>query len=179
MFSLFAIHYFLFTRIKSPSSLFNKAMKKILKIIVIVVALTFIAIQFIRPDFANPPVVQGQTLEETVQVPENVQAILKRSCNDCHSNTTVYPWYSHIQPSAWFLKDHIAEGRRELNFSEWKTYEAKKQRRKLAEVCEEVQAKAMPLPSYLWIHWDAQLTEAEIKTLCDWTDAEREKIKDE
>lgn len=151
-------------------------MKKILKILAIFLFVGFIGIQFIRPDFTNPQLVAGQTLEENVQVPENVQVILKKACNDCHSNTTVYPWYSYIQPSASFLKNHIDEGRHELNFSDWKIYEAKKQRRKLAEVCEEVQSKAMPLPSYLWIHWDAKLTDAEIKTLCDWTEAERTKI---
>lgn len=153
-------------------------MKKILKIIAIVLFIAFIAIQFIRPDFTNPPIVQGQTLPETIQVPENVQAILKKSCNDCHSNETAYPWYSKIQPSAWFLKHHIDEGRQELNFSIWKTYEAKKQKRKLAEMCEQMEEKEMPLPSYLWIHWDAKLTEAEIKTVCDWTNAERDKMPD-
>ena len=151
-------------------------MKKILKIVVIVLFIAFIAIQFIRPDFTNPPIVSGQTLEENIQVSEKVQAILKKSCNDCHSNTTVYPWYSNIQPAAWFLKSHIDDGRKELNFSDWKTYDAKKQRRKLAEVCEEIQGKSMPLPSYLWIHWDAKLTDEEIKIICDWTEAERAKI---
>jgi hypothetical protein len=151
-------------------------MKKTLKIIAIVLVVAFIAIQFIRPDFTNPPLVAGQTLEENIQVPENVKAILKTSCNDCHSNTTVYPWYSYIQPSAWFLKGHIDDGRKELNFSDWKTYDAKKQRRKLAEVCEEIQSKAMPLPSYLWIHWDAKLSDEQVKTICDWTESERAKI---
>ncbi len=151
-------------------------MKKILKIIAIILFVAFIVIQFIRPDFTNPPMVAGQTLEENVQVPENVQAILKRSCNDCHTNTTIYPWYSYIQPSASFLKGHIDEGRQKLNFSDWKTYDGKKQRRKLAEVCEEIQAKAMPLPSYLWIHWGAKLSPEEIRTICDWTEAERAKI---
>jgi hypothetical protein len=151
-------------------------MKKALKIIAIILVLAFVVLQFIRPDISNPPLVQGQTLEENIQVPENVRALLKRSCYDCHSNVTAYPWYSNIQPSGWFLKGHIEDGRRQLNFSDWKTYDTKKQRRKLAEVCEEMENKAMPLPSYLWIHWDAKLTNEEIKTICDWTEAERAKI---
>lgn len=151
-------------------------MSKTFKIFIIVLVVAFITIQFIRPDFTNPPIVTGQTLEENVQVPENVKAILKTSCHDCHTNTTVYPWYSQIQPSAWFLKGHIDEGRKELNFSDWKTYDAKKQRRKLAEVCEEIQAKMMPLPSYLWIHWGAKLSDEQVKIICDWTEAERGKI---
>lgn len=151
-------------------------MKKALKIIAIVLVIAFIVIQFIRPDFTNPPVNQAETLDATTQVPENVKMILGRSCTDCHSNETKYPWYSKIQPSAWFLKNHIDDGRRELNLSVWKTYEPRRQRRKLSEICEQVQSKEMPLPSYLWIHWDAKMSDEDIKTLCDWTEAESAKI---
>ncbi len=147
-------------------------MKKALKIIAIVIASAFIIIQFFRPDFTNPPVNSAEVL----QTPENVGVILKRSCNDCHSNETVYPWYAKIQPSAWFLKDHIDEGRRELNFSVWATYENRKKKRKFEEICEQVKYKSMPLPSYLWIHWSAVMSEADINTLCDWTTAESAKI---
>jgi hypothetical protein len=153
-------------------------MKKALKIIAIVLVVAFVVIQFIRPDFTNPPVNQAETLDASVQLPENVKMILGRSCADCHSNETKYPWYSKIQPSAWFLKDHIDEGRRELNLSIWKTYEPRRQRKKLAEICEQVQQREMPLPSYLWIHWDAKMSDADIKTLCDWTEAEAAKISE-
>jgi hypothetical protein len=151
-------------------------LKRILQIIVMLLFTCFVAIQFIRPDFTNPPVTRAETLESTTQVPENVQKILTRACNDCHTNETVYPWYSKIQPSAWFLKDHIDDGRRHLNFSIWNTYETAKKRKKLGEVCQQVQSKEMPLPSYLWIHWNAKLTDEDIKILCDWTDAERAKL---
>ncbi len=78
-------------------------MKKFLKVAAIILAVAFVAIQFIRPDFTNPPINQAETLEASMQVPENVQAILTTSCKDCHSHETRYPWYSNIQPSAWFL----------------------------------------------------------------------------
>jgi len=151
-------------------------MKKILKIAAIVFVVAFAVIQFIRPDFTNPPVNQAETLEAATQIPENVKAILNRSCADCHTNETKYPWYSQIQPSGWFLADHIDQGRRELNLSVWNTYEARRQKRKLSEICEEVKAKVMPLPSYLWVHWDAKMSDADIKTLCDWTEIESAKI---
>lgn len=151
-------------------------LKRILQIIVIVLFVGFVAIQFIRPDFANPPINQAETLEASTQVPENVQKILTTSCNDCHSNATVYPWYSYIQPAGSFQKGHIDHGRSHLNFSVWNTYEKGKKRRKLAEVCEESQSKAMPLPSYLWIHWSAKLSDEDIKILCDWTESERAKL---
>ena len=151
-------------------------MKKALKIIAIVLVVAFIVIQFIRPDFTNPPVNQAETLYSTMEVPENVKTILNRSCSDCHSNETKFPWYSKIQPSAWFLADHIKDGRRELNLSVWNTYEPRRKRKKLAEICEQVQEKEMPLPSYLWIHRDAKMSEADIKTLCDWSETESAKI---
>ncbi|HEY8560695.1 MAG TPA: heme-binding domain-containing protein [Pyrinomonadaceae bacterium] len=151
-------------------------MKKALKIVAVLFVLGFVVIQFFRPDFANPPVNQTDTLEANATVPENVKAILTRSCMDCHSHETKYPWYSRVQPGAWFMKDHIDEGRRELNLSIWKTYEPRRQRRKLAEICEQAQDRLMPLPSYLWIHRDAKMTDEEIKTLCDWAEAESAKV---
>ena len=152
-------------------------MKKALKIIAVILFIGFVAVQFFRPDFTNPPVTEAETLESAAPVPENVQTILKRSCYDCHSNTTAYPWYSKIQPSASFLKYHIDDGRRHLNFSVWNTYDTKKKRHKLEEVCEQLEGKFMPLPSYLWIHWDASLTDEERKIVCDWATAERARLE--
>lgn len=152
-------------------------MKKALKVIVVVLFVAFVAIQFYRPDMTNPAVVAGQNLEATTQVPENVEQILMRSCNDCHTNTTVYPWYSKISPTSWFLANHIKDGRQHLNFSEWTAYETSRRRRKLDQVCEQAQTREMPLPSYLWIHWGSKLSDDEIKTLCDWTKAENVRLE--
>ncbi len=71
-------------------------MKKILKFIAVVLFVAFVAIQFYRPDRANPPIIQAETLEASAAIPEEVAPILTRSCNDCHSNKTVYPWYSNV-----------------------------------------------------------------------------------
>ena len=151
-------------------------MKRALQIFVLVLFLAFAAIQFVRPNFTNPPIVAGQTLTAIAQVPEDVEKILTRSCADCHSNATVYPWYSRIQPSAWFLSGHIGEGRQQLNFSEWGSYENRRKKRKLGEICEQVETGEMPLPSYLWIHRDAQMSAEEIRKICDWTQSEAAKI---
>ncbi len=150
---------------------------KYLKIAVVVLFVAFIAIQFYRPDFTNPPVVESENLFAGNQVPENVKAILVRSCGDCHTNETVYPWYSKISPSSWFLANHIEDGRKQLNFSIWNTDETRRKDKKLDEICEQIETKEMPLPSYLWIHWDAKLSDEEVKTLCDWSKQEREKLK--
>jgi hypothetical protein len=147
-------------------------MKKALKIIIIVLALLFVLAQFIRPDLSHPQIVPGQELEATTAVPQEVSAILARSCNDCHTHKTAFPLYSQVTPVSWWLKDHVEHGREHLNFSVWNTYNSDRKVRKLEEVCEQVESREMPLPSYTWAHWDAPLSSEEIKTICDWTRAE-------
>jgi hypothetical protein len=152
-------------------------MKKILKIVAIIFFIGFIVLQFFQIDKTNPPINNAETLEATTNVPENLQAIFKRSCDDCHSNKTVYPFYSYIVPMSWNIEEHIKEGRKELNFSVWNTYDAQKKGKKLEEICEEVELDLMPHNQYLWIHWDAKLNTDDKKTICDWTKVESEKLK--
>ena len=109
-------------------------------------------------------------------VPENVHAVLKRSCLDCHSNNTEYPWYNNIQPVAWFLDHHVQEGKGELNFNEFATYSPKKARHKMEEVGKAVTEGWMPLDSYLWIHHDAKLSSEEAKLLADWAKGVKNQI---
>jgi hypothetical protein len=138
-----------------------------------VLVIGFVVIQFFQIDRAVPAVVASETLEAAVPVPPDVSMVLNRSCSDCHSNQTVYPWYTRIQPVGWFMKDHIDEGRRELNLSVFNTYNSRKKGKKLEEICEQVTKGEMPLPSYLWIHGDAVLKDTEIKAICDWTETAR------
>ena len=152
-------------------------MKKAIKIIIIVLALIFVIAQFIRPDLSHPPVVPGQELEATTAVPQNVAAVFERSCNDCHSQKTDFPWYSQITPVSWWLRNHVDHGREHLNFSVWNTYANDRKVRRLEEVCEQVESREMPLPSYTWAHWDAPLSSEESRTLCDWTRAEINRLE--
>ncbi len=143
--------------------------KKIVKSAALIVFIVLIAIQFWRPAKTTPPIVESETLEATTNVSTDVQAIMKRSCNDCHSNKTDYPWYSNVAPISWKVVQHIDEGREELNFSRWGTYNDKRKLRKLEEICEQIQERQMPHNQYLWIHRDAYLSESNIKVMCDWT----------
>jgi hypothetical protein len=149
---------------------------RIFKRVVLALVVIFLLMQLYRPSRDNPPVDQTKTIEKTMQIPANVQTTLSRACNDCHSSKTTWPWYSNIAPISWMLGDHVKEGRGELNMSEWATYSAKKKRRKLQEICEQVNKKEMPLPSYLWLHPDAKLSEADRNLLCDWANGEKAKI---
>jgi hypothetical protein len=150
---------------------------KILKIAMVALVLAFVAAQFYRPEFANPPVVESETLAAATAVPPDVQRLIERSCKDCHSNETLYPWYSRVTPFNWFLAGHIDVGRHELNFSEWDTYSREKKIHKLDEICEMVEEGAMPLPSYLWIHRDAALGKSDVDLLCGWTKLEGERLE--
>jgi len=115
-------------------------------------------------------------LEATTQMPENVRQIFVRSCNDCHTNKTTYPWYSNVAPLSWQIVDHIDHGRSHLNLSVWNTYELRKKRKKLDEICEQVTDGEMPLDQYLWLHFDAKLSPEDVKAICDWTQQESEKL---
>ena len=153
--------------------------KKVLKIVVIILAAAFVIIQFIRPTMTNPPENQQDTLEASTNVPPDVEAILTRSCADCHSQRTIYPWYSYVSPVSWLLADDINGGRRELNLSTWNTTDVKRRTRKLDKICEEIQNGEMPMKQYLWIHWSSKLSQNDINTLCAWTDAEKQRLQPE
>ena len=144
-------------------------MKNFLKILAVLAFLAFVGLQFWRPDRTNPPVDESKTIEASLKIPEDVSAVLGRSCKDCHSNETEYPWYSNVAPVSWSVVDHIRVGREDLNFSIWETYSKKRQEHKLEEICEMVEAREMPHYQYLWVHWEAALTDDDIKLMCDWT----------
>ncbi|PZU90987.1 MAG: cytochrome C [Chryseobacterium sp.] len=139
-------------------------MKKIL----IVLLAVFIIIQFFPIDKMNPATNDGMDFLKIKDTPESISKIIQNSCYDCHSNKTRYPFYSNIQPIAWLLKNHIDEGRKELNFSTFATYEPKRQAHKLEEAAEYVEQKKMPLESYLLGHQDAKLTDEQRKQLADY-----------
>lgn len=139
-------------------------MKKIL----IVLLAAFIMIQFFPIDKTNPKTNDGMDFLKIKNTPEPIEKIIRNSCYDCHSNETEYPFYSNIQPFAWLLKNHINEGRKELNFSTFATYEPKRQAHKLDEAAEYVDQKKMPLESYTLGHQDAKLTDEQRKQLADY-----------
>ena len=153
-----------------------KKLLRILKWIAIALAFIFIGMQFIRPARTNPAVDQSQTIGSHTQMTPDVASILDRSCRDCHSNQTVWPWYTNVAPISWWLSNHVNEGRHDLNLSEWGRLPGDRQERKLRQICDEVEDGAMPMSSYLPMHPAARLSEQDKKTLCDWTDAERARL---
>ena len=154
-----------------------KRVWKVFRWLVVVGFGLFVIVQFIRPAKTNPVSDPSLALESRVQVDPKVGAILDRSCADCHSNKTRWPWYSHVAPVSWFVIDHVNEGRQEMNISEWGRYDREDQDRKLKQICREVTNGAMPLSSYTPMHAGSALTEVDIQTLCDWTNAQRKQLE--
>jgi cytochrome c551/c552 len=147
-------------------------MKKWLKIVFIAIVAFLVVAQFFRPSHVNPPIDPAKTLAANAPVPANIQQIFDRSCKDCHSNGTVYPWYSNVAPVSWLLADDIKDGRREVNFSEWGNYTPKRRLRKLKEICDQVKEGDMPLKKYIPLHPEAKLSDADRAAICAWAEAE-------
>ncbi len=143
---------------------------------VLVLAVLLVAAQFIRPAKNLGAVVGPNDLNAKYPVPPAVKTLLARACYDCHSNHTRYPWYAEVQPVGWWLSQHVNDGRRHLNFSEFGAYPEKRAAKKLEQVSDEVDQHTMPLSSYTWVHADARLTSAETKLLVDWADSLHDKI---
>ncbi|MEO7971857.1 MAG: heme-binding domain-containing protein [bacterium] len=153
-----------------------KRSSRVLRWLVIVLAAGFVIIQFVRPARTNPPVDSAKAIETNLQVSPQVAAIFDRSCKDCHSNKTVWPWYTNVAPVSWFLVNHVNDARRAMNLSEWGTYDKDKQSRRLRDLCEQIQDGEMPLNTYTPLHPKAKLSADDVKTICDWANAERARI---
>jgi len=149
---------------------------KLWKKIVLALAVVFLILQIIRPE-KNLGNSSAHSIAQHFTVPSGVQTILQRSCYNCHSNSTVYPWYAEVQPAGWFLAKHIRDGKRGLNFDEYSTYRLMKQYRRFQDIAEQVENDEMPLPSYLIIHRDAKLSSSEKNELIQWCTAMRDSMK--
>jgi len=143
-------------------------MKNLKKKIGVTLIVLLIVIQFFRIDKTNPEVVLKNDFIAIQNPPEKIAKILKTSCYDCHSNETAYPWYSNIAPVSWWVKEHVEDGKKHLNFSVWSSYNAKKADHKLEEMYEEVEENEMPLSSYTLMHGEAELSEDDKKLLINW-----------
>jgi Haem-binding domain len=135
------------------------------------ILIIFVIIQFFRPPRNQSTVLSGNDITLYYKVPDEALNILKQSCYDCHSNHTAYPWYFRIQPVAWWMQDHVDDGKREINFSEFATYAPRKQVHKMKEVSRQIKQGEMPLDSYLWIHKDAKLDDGQKSIVIRWADS--------
>ena len=154
--------------------------RSLLSMIIVILLLLFIAIQFFQPMKNNNDVDHINDISSVVEFPDSVRSILKTACYDCHSNNTEYPWYTNIQPVAWWLNDHVSEGKWHLNFDEFATIPPRNgksteelQLKKLEEIKETVELGDMPLTSYTWMHSEAKLNKDQKQIIYNWVDSSK------
>jgi Haem-binding domain len=138
-------------------------MKRFLRLLVLSLVALVVLIQFVPygRNHSNP----SSRVEPNWDKPET-RALAKRACFDCHSNETVWPWYSHVAPASWLLKHDVDGGRSQLNFSEWS-----KPQDEADKASKMVRKKRMPLGKYLLMHPDARLSAAERDAFASGLDA--------
>lgn len=141
---------------------------KIIKKILILLLVVFVVAQFFGPEKNVGELASIEPFLSETNPPENIKAILKESCYDCHSNVTRYPWYNNITPVNYWLADHVTDGKKHFNMSNWEGLSTKKKDHKFEELIEMVEEKEMPLPSYTWTHTEAKLTDAQIQDMVSW-----------
>lgn len=122
----------------------------------------FLVIQLVPVSRTNPPD------SAPIEAPPTVRRILDKSCMDCHSNRTRWPWYAYVAPASWLVARDVRQGREHLNFSEWGEVPPLQRASLYRKIGEEVRERSMPLPIYLTVHRDARLTDEEIETLAGW-----------
>ncbi|MGZ5287765.1 MAG: heme-binding domain-containing protein [Flavisolibacter sp.] len=145
------------------------------KVLLGILVLLIIA-QFIQPSRNEGSATSANDITHTLKVPDTIMRILQTSCYDCHSDKTNYPWYSRITPVNWWLKNHVDDGKKGLNFSVFNNYSFKRKDHKLEEIAEIVGEHEMPLESYLWIHKEAKLDDVQRKALIDWAKLSRQQV---
>jgi len=141
--------------------------------VVIVALAVFAGLQVIPVDRSNPPVEASRTVFASEALPAKVEIVLRRSCQDCHSSQTRWPWYGYIAPASWIVAHDVHAARRQMNLSEWAGYSQEKREAKLNGICEQVINGDMPEGKYAVIHRSARVTEDERTAICRWVENSR------
>jgi hypothetical protein len=148
--------------------------KKVLVFLLIVLLI----MQLFRPKKNITTATPVNNIATVYATPEDVKQLLQVSCNDCHSNNTIYPWYAAVQPVAWWLSNHIKDGKDEVNFDEFSTYSPRRQYRKFEEIIKQVKEEEMPLNSYTWIHKNAILNTDQKQKIISWAEGVRKQMEE-
>lgn len=149
-------------------------MRKTTRWVIYGIILGFILLQLFQPKKNLGERDVPEDLFNTGNVDKSIRDILQRSCYDCHSNYTNYPWYGYISPISIFLSKHVNKGKEALNFSGWELISDKDKISRLVDIYESVESGEMPLQSYLIIHKEATLSEDDKEVILSWAEKEGE-----
>jgi hypothetical protein len=129
--------------------------------------------------FVTAPRESGQShkvILEGARIDSQVRELLERSCRDCHSEATRYPWYSYVAPVSWWIQRDVSQGRLHLDLSNWDQYSLIRKQRSLSEIANQVKDREMPLREYLWVHPSSKLSPSEVDAIFLWTQVERARL---
>ncbi|WMI64570.1 heme-binding domain-containing protein [Aestuariibaculum sp. YM273] len=141
---------------------------KLLKKMVLALLVLIVIAQFFGPEKNEGDMASIEPFLAETNPPADVKAILEETCYDCHSDVTRYPWYNNITPVNYWLAEHIEDGKKHFNVSNWVGNSVKRKDHKFEELIEMVEDKSMPLKSYTITHSEANLSEDQIKAVIDW-----------
>jgi len=144
------------------------SIRKLAPAALLALGIAVLAAQLVTVERVNPPASPGSPLA----APAQIEATLRRACYDCHSNQTRWPWYGRVAPASWLVARDVALGRKELNFSEWRSYYPQTRMRKLQWMGRVVRERSMPPWAYRLMHPGARLTDAERAMLDRWIESE-------
>jgi hypothetical protein len=133
---------------------------------VVVFVVVVAAAQVVRPKHANPATDVSRTIQAHAGTTSELVAVLERACSDCHSNGTMWPWYTQIAPMSWLMAYGVTEGRKAVNFSDWAAYQPERQRKLLIESCRDASEGKMPGRPYTLLHPEARLSTQDVETIC-------------
>jgi Haem-binding domain len=148
--------------------------RRAIKRVGLAAAAGLLASQLVPVNRSNPTVDPSKTLDAAQSVPAAVQSVFDRSCKNCHSDETKWPWYSYVAPVSWVIAHDVHEGRNAMNFSRWGNYTASKKEDRLEEICEQVTNGDMPDRKYAFVWRNARVTAVERAAICQWADDARE-----
>ena len=145
-------------------------MKRPLKIAIISIIVFTAAIQLIRPGRNSTDVIPQTDISRSADIPGDVKDLLAAACYDCHSENTVWPWYSNFSPVSWMIARDVKSGKGRMNFSEWGDYSDMRKISKYVMICEMVKSGDMPILPYKMMHKEARLTDDQRKAICAWAE---------
>lgn len=154
-------------------------MKKIFKILIIVLLVAFVIIQFFPSGRPPNNAVVGQDVFEIIEIPVEVGTLIKNACYNCHSQAVKYPWYSYVAPISWLVSRDVKMGREHIDFGKWGGLTKRKQIKALGEIAEEIEDGNMPMPIYISMHSEADLTDEQRELIVNWAEQLAEKILEE
>ena len=120
---------------------------------------------------SDTPLLAGAELDP------KVFEVIQRACQNCHSEKTVWPWYSHIAPMSWLVEGDVSQARSHMNLSHWSEYTVEEQQDLLARIGSAVRRREMPPARYTMIHPDGKLSPTERENVYRWAHAERRRLK--